>query len=70
MEEFISQPGPGSRRRPGRQSAGDAYSDTSAGTYQEENPDDAGQTVFFDERSRETVFLCLEKELPHFFQID
>ena len=50
MEEFISQPGPGSRRRPGRQSVSDAYSDTPAGTYQEENLDDAGQTVFFDER--------------------
>ena len=50
MEEFISQPKPGSRRRADRPDAGGMDADRYAGMVNEENPADAGQTVFFDEK--------------------
>ncbi|MBO4899016.1 MAG: FHA domain-containing protein [Lachnospiraceae bacterium] len=49
MEEFLSRPGSGPRRRPVRQSGGDTYDEAYSGSLQEETPDDSGQTVFFDE---------------------
>ncbi|MCR5237580.1 MAG: DUF6382 domain-containing protein, partial [Lachnospiraceae bacterium] len=46
MEEFVSQPKPRARRQADRPDIGDK----NAGTCDQDNLSDAGQTVFFDER--------------------